>query len=150
MKYNVISEKYTKEFLRDIDLLNINSKITFAKASDYVDEAINQINGLIANKFAYKSSGKVFYDTLKFSDYGKLSKQTSAEIKLRRLEIDPDKRSQSDFPLWVPSEENEPVWNTKFGNGKPGWHIEDTAISIKLLGERYDIHGGAKELIFPP
>ena len=149
VKYNVISEKYTKEFLRDIDLLNINSKITFAKASDYVDEAINQINGLIANKFAYKSSGKVFYNTLKFLDYGKLSNQTSAEIKLRRLEIDPDKTSQSDFPLWVPSEENEPVWDTKFGNGKPGWHIEDTAISIKLLGERYDIHGGAKELIFP-
>jgi len=149
VEYNIISEKYTKEFLHDLKLLKINSEIIFAKASDYVDEAINQINVLINNKFAYVSSGKVFYNTSNFLEYGKLSNQTSAEIKLRRLDIDPDKRNQSDFLLWVPSEDNEPRWNTKFGTGKPGWHIEDTAISIKLLGERYDIHGGAKELIFP-
>ena len=149
VEYKVISEKYTEAFYNDLRALGVRDIITFAKASDFVKESIEQVVKLVEKGYAYPVAGMVFYDTSKHSDYGKLSHQSMVELKLRRLDIDPNKKMQSDFLLWRPSEKDEPVWSSPYGNGRPGWHIEDTAISIKILGQQYDIHGGAGDLVFP-
>ena len=149
VEYKVISEKYTEAFYNDLRALGVRDIITFAKASDFVKESIEQVVKLVEKGYAYPVAGMVFYGTSKHSDYGKLSHQSMVELKLRRLDIDPNKKMQSDFLLWRPSEKDEPVWSSPYGNGRPGWHIEDTAISIKILGQQYDIHGGAGDLVFP-
>lgn len=147
--FTSVSEKFISEFLYDLKALNVNAVTNFAKASDFVQESIRQMVELVKKGYAYAVDGTVFYDTSNFKDYGKLSHQTSTDLKLRRLDLDPRKKNQSDYLLWRPSAPDEPRWDTPYGSGRPGWHIEDTAISIKLLGERYDIHGGAQDLVFP-
>lgn len=149
LHYRRLAEKHTKEFLKDLTSLNISSITSFPKASEYIDEAITQVHGLIKRGYAYAVDGNVYYDTAKFQEYGALSHQSEKDLKLRRIEPDPRKKSQADFLLWRRCGDEEPVWNSPWGKGRPGWHIEDTSISIKNFGNRYDLHGGAIDLIYP-
>lgn len=145
-----LAEEFLIEFFKDIKALKIESINLYQKATDFIPEIISQVNGLIEKDYAYEVDGDVYYEVKKFSDFGKLSKQSLDElIAGARVEIDKKKRNPEDFVLWKKHKKGEPFWNSPWGKGRPGWHIEDTAISITHFGEQYDIHGGAIDLIFP-
>ncbi len=143
-----ISKHYAEEFRQTLKFLNVNTVSKLESASDYLEGAILQVKAILENDGAYVVDGDVYFDTSKFPDYGKLSHQSPLELKLRRIEPSPEKRNQTDFLLWKKFEE-DPYWESPFGRGRPGWHIEDTAIAISNLGQQYDIHGGGIELVFP-
>ena len=144
-----LANEYTEEFYKDLELLGIKSINLFAKASEYMEEIISHVNELIHKEYAYSVDGNVYFDISKFKDYGKLSNQTINELKKHRIEPDPEKRNPCDFSLWKSKKEGEIAWNSPWGKGRPSWHIEDTTITLTHFGPRYDIHGGAIELIFP-
>jgi len=144
-----LAERYTQEFITSLERLKINSINAFHKASDYLNEIEYQIDHLIKNGHAYQVDGDIFFDVSSFPDYGLLSNQTPYELMLRRLNPDPKKRDQRDFLLWRSGIGKPPYFKSKFGIGQPGWHIEDTAISISVFRGGYDIHGGAVDLVFP-
>jgi cysteinyl-tRNA synthetase len=146
--YQEISQKYSEEFKEVLRELNIGTVSLLARASDYLDRAVSQISKMLSDGSAYVVEGNVYFDTSTFPEYGKLSHQSPLEIRFRRIEPSPEKKNQADFLLWRRVDEY-PSWDSPFGKGRPGWHIEDTAISISNLGQRYDIHGGGLELIFP-
>lgn len=145
-----LAEEYLIEFFKDIKDLKIESVNLYQKATDFIPEIISQVNGLIEKGYAYEVGGDVYYEVKKFSEFGKLSKQSLDElIAGARVEIDKKKKNPEDFVLWKKHKKGEPFWDSPWGKGRPGWHIEDTAISITHFGEQYDIHGGAIDLIFP-
>ncbi|MBS7623169.1 cysteine--tRNA ligase [Candidatus Bathyarchaeota archaeon] len=144
-----LSEEYTREFYCDIAMLNISSINLFAKASEHIPEMIDQITRLLEGGYAYKVDGDVYFDISKFRDYGRLSHQNPDELKKHRIEPDPRKRNPGDFSLWKSRSRDELGWESPWGWGRPGWHIEDTAITETYFGPQYDIHGGAIELVFP-
>src|SRR3989344_5485977 len=144
-----LSKKFEKDFYEDMRTLGINSINTFARASDYIQEIIVQVKRLMEKGFAYQTENGIYYDITKFKDYGKLSHQNLEELKKHRIEPDPTKRNPQDFALWKKEKTGEISWNSQWGKGRPGWHIEDTAIAEKFLGQQYDIHGGGIDLIFP-
>lgn len=144
-----LAEKFTKSYLEDMKALNINSVNLYANATDYIPQIIEQIKGLIEKGFAYEVKDGVYYDVTKFPDYGKLSRMSKEEIKKHRVEPNPNKKNPEDFVLWKKQKPGEPAWDSPWGKGRPGWHIEDTAISIHHFGPQYDIHGGGEDLIFP-
>lgn len=146
-----ISRKYEKEYLKDMEKLKINSITLYARATDHISEIISQVKRLIEKDFAYQIDDGIYFDTSKFKDYGKLSKRTniSPEDAVSRIDENPNKKQIADFCLWKFSKDGEPSWQSPFGRGRPGWHIEDTAITEKYFGPQYDIHGGAQDLIFP-
>jgi cysteinyl-tRNA synthetase len=144
-----LAKEFTEKFYEDMNLLGINTINLFAKASEYIPEIISQIEGLIQKKYAYIVNGDVYYDISKFKDYGKLSHRSIDEIHKHRIEPDPKKKNHSDFSLWKSRKKDELAWDSPWSKGRPGWHIEDTAITITYFGPTYDIHGGALELIFP-
>lgn len=146
--YQEIAQRYAEEFKEVLRELNIETINLLARASDYLDRAVLQISKILSNGSAYIVEGNVYFDTSTFPEFGKLSHQSPLEIMLRRIEPSPEKKNQADFFLWRKLDEY-PRWNSPFGEGRPGWHIEDTAISISNLGQRYDIHGGGLELVFP-
>ncbi len=146
--YQEIAQRYTEEFEEVLREINIETISLVASASDYLDRAVLQISKMLSNGSAYIIEGNVYFDTSTFPEYGKLSHQSPLEIMLRRIEPSPEKKRQSDFFLWRRTDEY-PSWDSPFGKGRPGWHIEDTAISISNLGQRYDIHGGGIELTYP-
>ena len=145
------AKEYTKYYYEDIKKLKVNSINKYAPATDYIKGIISQVKRLIKLGYAYKISDGYYFDLSKFKNYGKLSHRTSleAEDAVSRIDDSKEKRNKGDFCLWKFSKPNEPVWKTEIGDGRPGWHIEDTAITEKELGEQYDIHGGARDLIFP-
>jgi len=150
IKAEELADRFLRIYYEDMEKLNIKSVNLFAKATQHVEEIIEQIEELIAKGYAYESKGNVYFDVSKFSDFGKLSGQKKEElIAGARVEVDENKKSPEDFALWKSMKEGEPFWDSPWGKGRPGWHIEDTAISINYLGERYDIHGGGIDLIFP-
>ena len=111
---------------------------------------IEMINKLIKNKFAYEINNHVYFEVKKFKDYGKLSNKNLDElIAGARVEVSENKKNPADFVLWKPSTENEPSWDSPWGNGRPGWHLECSVMSKKFLGDKFDIHGGGMDLIFP-
>ena len=144
-----LAKEYMNEFNEDLNSLRINSINLFAKASEYMSEIISQIEGLIQKEYAYVVNGEVYFNISKFKDYGKLSHQTIDDIRRHRIEPDPKKKNPNDFSLWKCRKEGEPSWDSPWGKGRPGWHIEDTAITLTHFGPTYDIHGGALELMFP-
>src|SRR3989344_5830087 len=144
-----LSKKFEKDFYEDMRTLGINSINTFARASDYIQEIIVQVKRLMEKGVAYQTENGIYYDITKFKDYGKLSHQNLEELKKHRIEPDPTKRNPQDFALWKKEKTGEISWNSQWGKGRPGWHIEDTAIAEKFLGQQYDIHGGGIDLIFP-
>lgn len=147
---NELAEKFFQLFLKDMETLRISSVNLYAKASEHVPEIIAQAQTLIEKGFAYHENGKVYYEIEKFKDFGKLSGQNLDALQAgARVDIDEDKRNPLDFILWKKKKPGEPEWDSPWGAGRPGWHIEDTAITTKYFGEQYDIHGGARDLIFP-
>ena len=146
-----LSHFFEKEYLKDIRALKIKSITKYAKATAHIKEIINQISRLLKKNYAYYTKDGIYYDILKFKDYGKLSKRTilQAEDSVSRIDETIGKKNKGDFCLWKFSKADEPKWKSPFGWGRPGWHIEDTAITEKYFGYQYDIHGGARDLIFP-
>jgi len=146
-----LAERHFQEFRRSMERLGNRSVDHYPFATDYVPEIIAQIRQLLEKGFAYVSDdGSVYYSVAKFPEYGKLSGQRVEALKPgARLELDARKRSPEDFVIWKAATPGEPSWESPWGPGRPGWHIEDTAMTIRLLGERYDLHGAAIDLIFP-
>lgn len=144
-----IARKYEKEFLQDLQTLKINSITKFARASKFIPKIIKQIKKLIQKKYAYVTpDGSVYFRTEKFQDYGKLSGQQLS--KLKSFEEGKLKKNPLDFALWKAKKDSfEPAWKSPWGYGRPGWHIEDTAITENFFGVQYDVHGGGLDLIFP-
>lgn len=138
------------EYREDMKRLGVNSVSHYARASEHIEEIIKQIETLIKNGFAYVAGGNVYFDIAKFPDYGKLSRQNIKKLRSAvRIEKDKNKRHEFDFSLWKTKKPGEVFWPSPWGEGRPGWHIEDTAISEKQFGPQYDMHGGANDLIFP-
>jgi len=146
-----LSRKFEKEYFKDTKALNINSVSKYARATDHIKEIISQVERLLEKGYAYQIKDGIYYDISKFKDYGKLSKRTvlMAEDAVTRIDIAKEKRNIGDFCLWKKSKLGEPRWKSPWFSGRPGWHIEDTAITEKYFGPQYDIHGGARDLIFP-
>jgi len=149
VKPGEIADKYTESFLQDMRALKVQSITSFERVSNYVQVMRDQISILVENGFAYLADGVVYFDTSKYPYYGKLSHQSKSELSLRPLELTPNKKNLLDFALWRPVILEEGKWDSPWGRGSPGWHIEDTAVTLTNFGPQYDIHGGAYELIYP-
>lgn len=145
-----LAEFHFQSWLRSMDQLDARSVNLYPFATDYIPEIIGQVSTLIGRGFAYVVDGDVYYEVSKFPDYGKLSGQKVEALRFgTREEIDPKKRAPEDFSLWKATKPGEPAWPSPWGPGRPGWHIEDTAITGRLLGDQYDLHGGGTDLKFP-
>lgn len=144
-----ISSRYAQLFYTDMRDLRVESMNIYAKATDYIPEIINQIQGLLDKGIGYKISSGVYYDISKFPEYGKLSRQNLEQLTVHRIDPDPDKRNPADFVIWKAQKPGEIFWDSPWGKGRPGWHIEDTAITLTHFGPTYDLHGGGVDLIFP-
>jgi cysteinyl-tRNA synthetase len=144
-----LAREFESYYYEDMRALNITSVNLYARASDYLKEIFEQVETLIKLGKAYVTESGVYFDITTFPDYGKLSGQRPEELRVHRIEPDPTKRNPGDFALWRNRPREEFGWESPWGYGRPGWHIEDTAISIKHFGKQYDIHGGAIELAFP-
>lgn len=145
-----IAEKYIASYEEDMARLGVRPPTAAPKATEYIPEMIGLIETLISKGIAYPVEGDVYYEVAKFPSYGKLSKQKLDEMVAgSRVEVDERKKSPLDFALWKASKPGEPAWKSPWGTGRPGWHIECSAMSMKLLGETLDLHGGGKDLIFP-
>ena len=145
-----LTEKITKGFFEDCKFLNCDNPTHQPKATEHIDLMIEMINKLIKKGFAYENNNHVYFEVKKFTDYGQLSnKKLEDLIAGSRVEISENKKNSEDFVLWKPSKENEPSWDSPWGKGRPGWHLECSAMSKKFLGNEFDIHGGGIDLIFP-
>jgi cysteinyl-tRNA synthetase len=150
--WDAISRKYEREYLMNMRTLGIDSVNIYAKATGYIPQIISQVKTLIKKERAYLIEGDGYYfDLATFPEYGKLSRRTTeqAEDAVSRIDTSDKKRNRGDFALWKFSKPNEPGWKTELGYGRPGWHIEDTAITEYFFGPQYDLHGGAQDLKFP-
>jgi cysteinyl-tRNA synthetase len=144
-----ISTKYIDNYFSDFDSLNVKRATNYPKATEHIKEIQEFIKKLIEKEMAYVSKNGVYFSVEKFPGYGKLSKKKIDELQSgARIEIDEAKKDPLDFALWKFSD-IEPVWDSPWGKGRPGWHIECSTMSIKYLGENFDIHGGGRDLIFP-
>ena len=144
-----LSSKYIQTYFEDSDRLNIKRATNYPKATEHIDDMINLIQKLVDNESAYVSKNGVYFRVSRFSEYGKLSKKKTEDLESgARIEVDESKESPLDFALWKFSDE-QPNWESPWGKGRPGWHIECSAMSIKYLGKNFDIHGGGRDLIFP-
>ena len=145
-----LTENITERFHDDCNYLNCDVPTNEPKATDNVSLMIEMINDLINKKYAYLNNKHVYFEIKKFKDYGKLSNRNIDElIAGSRVEVSDNKINNEDFVLWKPSNNNEPSWDSPWGPGRPGWHLECSVMSKKYLGEKFDIHGGGRDLIFP-
>ena len=146
-----VSEKYIKCFFEDINRLNILESVKRPKVTENMEEIIEIIQKLIDNGFAYEKDGDVYFEVKKYKDYGKLSNQKIEELELgARIDVSEIKKNPMDFALWKKKKkEGEPFWESPWGQGRPGWHIECSAMAKKYLGNTFDIHGGGQDLVFP-
>ncbi|OGI16002.1 cysteine--tRNA ligase [Candidatus Micrarchaeota archaeon RBG_16_49_10] len=146
-----LAEEFEAEYYKDLKTLGVNSITKFARATDFIKEMINQVKILMERGYTYENEDGVYFDLSKFPEYGKLSGRTAleAEDAVTRIDESVKKRNKGDFCLWKLSKPGEPKWPSPFGEGRPGWHIEDTAITETVFGPQYDVHGGARDLIFP-
>ena len=144
-----ISNRYIQNYFRDFDRLNIKRATNYPKATEHIEDIIEFVQKLIEKEIAYVSKNGVYFSVSKFPEYGKLSKKKIDELESgSRIQVDETKKDPLDFAVWKFSDV-EPVWNSPWGNGRPGWHIECSVMSKKYLGENFDIHGGGRDLIFP-
>ena len=152
-KKNILDfvKPYEKAFFEDLKKLNIEKAYKYPKATQHIKEMIKIISALLRRGLAYKVNNSIYFDIFKFKSYGKLSGLKSRELKVgTRVDVDEyGKADAEDFVLWKAAKADEPSWNAPFGKGRPGWHIECSAMSMKYLGETFDIHAGAVDLIFP-
>lgn len=145
-----IAQRYIGEYYRDMASLGVAKADVEPKATDHLGEMQKIIDGLMEKGYAYRTDGDVYYRVKSFGGYGKLSKRNTEEMLAgARVEIDEKKEDPLDFALWKASKPGEPWWKSPWGDGRPGWHIECSAMSMKYLGPTFDIHGGGKDLIFP-
>ncbi len=145
-----LTNKITKIFHDDCNYLNCEVPSHEPRATENISLMIEMISKLIKNNNAYESKQHVYFDVNKFKDYGKLSNKNLDElISGARVEVSENKKNPADFVLWKPSSENEPSWDSPWGKGRPGWHLECSVMSKKFLGDKFDIHGGGIDLIFP-
>jgi cysteinyl-tRNA synthetase len=148
--FKTIAEKYIGEFNTDMGRFGLEKPSVEPKATDHIKEMIQLISTLIEKGYAYQGNGDVFFSVERFKDYGKLSKRNLEEMQAgARVEVDEKKKNPLDFALWKASKPGEPFWESPWGKGRPGWHIECSVMSQKYLGETFDIHGGGKDLVFP-
>jgi cysteinyl-tRNA synthetase len=144
-----VSTRYIENYYRDFDKLNVKRATNYPKATEHIEDIIKFIEKLIEKQIAYLSKNGVYFSVSKFPEYGKLSKKKIDELQSgSRIEIDESKKDPLDFAVWKFSD-IDPVWESPWGKGRPGWHIECSAMSVKYLGENFDIHGGGRDLIFP-
>lgn len=146
-----LAQRFEDEYYKDIAAIGVNSVDLYARAAQHIPQIVRQIATLLDKGFAYVTTdGNIYYDVEKFRDYGKLSHRSLNDVRRsERIEPDPQKKNHFDFSLWKRQKPGEPTWDSPWGLGRPGWHIEDTAITEHYLGPQYDIHGGAQDLIFP-
>ncbi len=148
--WDKVAQKYIAGYYEDMDRLGIARPDLEPRATDHIQEMIGVIKALIDNGHAYVSEGSVYFAVNTFSEYGKLSGKEQKDLLAgARVDIEEKKKNPSDFALWKASKEGEPWWESPWGRGRPGWHIECTAMAIRHLGESIDVHGGGADLIFP-
>jgi len=148
--FSEISEKYISEYKTDSSGLNVREATIHPKATENIDEIISIIETLIEKGYAYEAEGDVYFSPLKFKEYGKLSHQPLDDLMAgARINIGEKKKESMDFALWKASKPGEPFWKSPWGEGRPGWHIECSAMSRKYLGKTIDIHCGGQDLVFP-
>ncbi len=149
IRASAISSRYIQHYHNDFDALNVMRATKYPKATEHIEDMQKLIQDLVNKKIAYVSKNGVYFSVQKFSDYGKLSKKKVDElISGARVEVDKDKNDPLDFALWKFSND-DPSWESPWGRGRPGWHIECSTMSTKYLGENFEIHGGGRDLIFP-
>ncbi len=145
-----IAEKYIAEFYEDMDALNVRRATVEPKATEHIDDIIAIVEKLISKGHAYEIDGDVYFAVDSFDGYGKLSGRKLEDMEAgARIDVDQRKHNPFDFALWKSTKPGEPFWESPWGMGRPGWHVECSAMSYKFLGETFDIHGGGKDLIFP-
>jgi len=145
-----LADRYVSEYFQDADALQVKRATVHPKVSEHIDDIIRFIKGLEDKGFAYERDGDVYFSVTRFKDYGKLSKRTLEDLQAGiRVEIDERKKHPSDFALWKKAKPGEPKWDSAWGQGRPGWHIECSAMSHKYLGRTFDIHAGGFDLVFP-
>ncbi|MFQ5882962.1 MAG: cysteine--tRNA ligase [Candidatus Methylomirabilales bacterium] len=145
-----VSERYIAEYRKDMDNLGVLPAEVEPKATEHIPQMIALIERLLARGFAYVVDGDVYFEVRRFPRYGRLSGKNLEELLVgARVEVDERKRDPRDFALWKASKPGEPLWESPWGPGRPGWHIECSAMSMAYLGESFDIHGGGEDLIFP-
>lgn len=150
VKASDIAKKYSEAFFEDIQKLKIKPADVYPRATENINNIIELIQKLIEKGFAYQVNGDVFYDVTKFPEYGKLSgKKLEDLISGARVDVNEQKKNPADFALWKSAKPGEPYWESPWGKGRPGWHIECSVMSMKNLGETFDIHAGGNDLIFP-
>jgi cysteinyl-tRNA synthetase len=150
VEWSDISSRYIKAYFAVMDKLNVRRADVYPKVSEHIPDIIAMIKGLVDKGFAYQIDGDVYYSVEKFAEYGKLSGRRLEDMQAgARVEVDERKHHPMDFALWKAAKAGEPYWESPWGNGRPGWHIECSAMSLKYLGERFDFHGGGSDLIFP-
>lgn len=147
---NLVAQKYIDAFMEDTTRLKIKPADIYPKATEHMNEIIELIKTLEKKGLAYNKDGNVFYNVKKFRQYGKLSGKNIEELESgARVEINEEKKNPLDFALWKKAKEGEPFWESPWSKGRPGWHIECSAMSCRHLGESFDIHAGGNDLIFP-
>jgi cysteinyl-tRNA synthetase len=145
-----IAERYIEEYDRDMESLKVEKPTVTPRATEHIPEMIGLIEKLIENGYGYEVQGDVYFEVNKFKTYGKLSGKDTAQLQSgARVEVDDRKKDPLDFALWKSSKPGEPAWDCPWGKGRPGWHIECSAMSQRYLSETFDIHGGGADLIFP-
>ncbi len=150
ISFSVLTKKITQSFNEDCIYLNCEKPNHEPKATEHISEMIEMISELINKGFAYANQKHVYFEVKKFKDYGQLSNKKLDELVAgSRIEVSENKKNPEDFVLWKPSEPEEPSWDSPWGKGRPGWHLECSAMSKKYLGKEFDIHGGGVDLLFP-
>ncbi|CUR51951.1 Cysteine--tRNA ligase [Nitrosotalea devaniterrae] len=147
--YKDVAKFYTSAFADDLQSLGIQSVNRLAYVSDYVSDIEKQVKKLMEKGVAYMAHGNVYLDVSKVKNYGKISQQTRAQLNLHRLDIGPGKKNPEDVMLWNCTEDFDFSWKSEFGTGIPWWHMQDTAVAFENFGTSYDVHGGARELLYP-
>ena len=144
-----LATQYIEHYYTDFDNLNVKRATRYPKATEHIDDMHSLISNLVDKKYAYLTKNGVYFSVSKFSEYGKLSKKKTGDLVAgARVIVDEEKNDPLDFALWKFSE-TEPFWDSPWGKGRPGWHIECSAMSLKYLGKNFEIHGGGRDLIFP-
>lgn len=145
-----LAARYIDEFFKDVSALNVLPATAYPKVSEHIEEIIDFVQKLVAAGYAYVIEGDVYFSVRKYADYGRLSGRSLDDMQAgARVEVDNRKQDPMDFALWKSAKPGEPSWQSPWGAGRPGWHIECSAMSLKYLGQQFDIHGGGQDLIFP-
>ncbi len=147
--WQVVPDRYSRYYFWMLEKLRVKMPYTFPKVSNHMQEIIELVETLLEKGYAYKTSDGVYFDVSKLPGYGRLSRVNMDDPKIARIEPSPEKRNPADFALWKFRKEGEPFWHAPFGEGRPGWHIECSAMSSRYLGRQFDIHGGGSDLQFP-